>query len=180
MATDGQDPKGPGASRRSKVDPQRFNQIANTIALGVPEKFAAMSAGISERTLRYWITRGKQCAERRDKGEELDQESTDFAAFFDKVKRARGTFVAVNVAGIAKAAEENWQARAWLLERRYPEEFARRERLEHSGPKGNAIQVSQSVTLDEARKAMQSAVLNETLMNGHAKDDGADDGKLTS
>ena len=47
-----------------------------------------------------------------------------------------------NVALIQKAAKDNWQAAAWYLERRYPEDYGRREqhKLEHTGPRGGPIQ----------------------------------------
>jgi hypothetical protein len=41
-----------------------------------------------------------------------------------------------------------WQAAAWKLERRFPDKYGRRERLEHVGPEGGPIEVS-SETPDE-------------------------------
>lgn len=43
----------------------------------------------------------------------------------ERVARARAEAEARSVASIANAARENWQAAAWLLERQYPERYAR-------------------------------------------------------
>ncbi len=47
---------------------------------------------------------------------------------------------------------KNWRAAAWMLERRWGEEFGRRERVEHSGPEGQPIAIDQ--TDSELRKAL--------------------------
>ena len=47
------------------------------------------------------------------------------------IKKAEAKFIAWNEQQIMSAAKKgNWQAAAWLLERKYPDEFGRRERQE--------------------------------------------------
>ena len=81
---------------------------------GMSLQTACAWAGISDDTL----------ARQRKKDPEL-------AA---RVERAREMFKAKMVTLISAAAPKNWNAAAWLLERRWPEEFGR-QRLdtEHSG-----------------------------------------------
>ena len=44
---------------------------------------------------------------------------------------------------------DNWQAKAWILERKYPDEFGKKERIEHSGEiKGNEKFVIEVVHTD--------------------------------
>jgi hypothetical protein len=38
----------------------------------------------------------------------------------------------VHVSSICDAAQRDWRAAAWMLERRFPEDFARQQQLEHS------------------------------------------------
>ena len=46
-----------------------------------------------------------------------------------------------NIALIQKAAEKSWQASAWFLERRYNEEYAKRDKHEHMGEGGGPVTV---------------------------------------
>jgi hypothetical protein len=81
---------------------------------GMSLQTACAWAGISDDTL----------ARQRKKDPEL-------AA---RVERAREMFKAKMVALISAAAPTNWNAAAWLLERKHPEEFGRqRLETEHSG-----------------------------------------------
>ena len=49
------------------------------------------------------------------------------SAFSDAVKEAEGYAVVGAMSVIRKSAESgNWQAAAWFLERRYPQQFGRR------------------------------------------------------
>ena len=57
--------------------------------------------------------------------------SGKYFQFFHVVKKAEEKFKAWNIQQIMSAAKKgNWQAAAWLLERKYPDEFGRRERQE--------------------------------------------------
>jgi hypothetical protein len=81
---------------------------------GMSLQTACAWAGISDDTL----------ARQRKKDPEL-------AA---RVERAREMFKAKMVTLISAAAPKNWNAAAWLLERKHPEEFGRqRLETEHSG-----------------------------------------------
>lgn len=62
--------------------------------------------------------------------------------FAEQVEDALLSFKLRNIAIIQKAANKSWTAGAWLLERKYPEEYALRQRLEHSGPQGGPIPVA--------------------------------------
>jgi hypothetical protein len=52
------------------------------------------------------------------------------SAFRDAVEMAEDEFVTHNVSIIERAAETQWQAAAWLLERRKHELFARRDKVD--------------------------------------------------
>jgi transposase len=52
------------------------------------------------------------------------------ATLRDAVEKAEADFVVSNLQGIDEAAQGgHWQARAWKLERRFPDEFGRRDRI---------------------------------------------------
>lgn len=111
-----------------KLTHQLQEQIGNNITLGMPLKFAAEAVGITEQTFYNWLKRG----EAESKGQ--------FHDFAEYMKACQAKAVQLHLKLITKAATEgSWQASAWILERRHPEEFGRREKVEldanmkHSG-----------------------------------------------
>lgn len=70
---------------------------------------------------------------------ESSQKGTYFE-FFESVKKAEAQAVARNVAVIQSAAKDSWQAAAWWLERKYPQEWGKKDRLEHVGKDDEPIQ----------------------------------------
>jgi hypothetical protein len=72
--------------------------------------------GIHVTTFEKWMQRG------------AEEEVGPHRELRDRIERARAEGEARNVALIAKAATDSWQAAAWLLERQHPERWARRPR----------------------------------------------------
>lgn len=66
---------------------------------------------------------------------------------------ARARAEAAHVRNIRTAAQQDWRASAWFLERTRPQEFGRIDRVEHTGAEGGPVQVEESITVDalEAR-----------------------------
>jgi hypothetical protein len=98
---------------RKALDPSKVERLLQGIKLGLPFVHACARAGISEDTFARWR-----------------KQSADFA---EAVKNAEAEAIARNVTLIQKAAGTSWQAAAWWLERRHPNDFARTERLQHGG-----------------------------------------------
>lgn len=89
--------------------------IATAVRLkkgGANNKDIAAALGIHERTFYKWINDPKS-ENQRQLGQEL--------------KRAEADYKNALLAIIAKSAKErDWKAAAWLLERKYPQEYSRR------------------------------------------------------
>jgi len=121
------------AGRPTKLTPEVQKTICDTVSGGGTDRVACLRAGISVSGLGEWKRRGAA-------GEE------PYAAFLAAYKRAEGDFGLRNLALIGKAAQDGtWQAAAWLLERRYPEEYGRKVvqgQFEHSGPGGGPLEVA--------------------------------------
>jgi hypothetical protein len=98
--------------RPTLLDDAVADKLVTMLRAGNYVAVAANAAGISEATLRDWMTRGRA-------GEE------PYATLAERVERARSEGEVRNVATIAKAATERWDAAAWLLERQYPERWGR-------------------------------------------------------
>ena len=101
-------------ARNTKLTPETQNKIVQAIRIGATYKHAADYAGISEASLYGWLAREKK----ETKG--------IYFEFLDAVKRAGGEATVGWLAKIEKAATEgSWQAAAWKLERRHPDDYGR-------------------------------------------------------
>ncbi len=99
----------------TKFTPETVNTILAGVRAGLPYRLAAEAAGIHSDTFNEW-RQG-----RFPRGADKDLK----AAFSDQLTRAKGES-ALRLAGlISRAATDDWRAGAWLLERRWPEDFAR-------------------------------------------------------
>lgn len=98
-----------------EVTPQNLDQCVAGIAAGLTIGDACALAGIDRRT--FWVHRKNDPA--------LDL----------KVQRAYISFKLKHIKNIQTASESNWTASAWLLERKFPEEFGAKQSIEvHQGP----------------------------------------------
>ena len=112
--------------RPSKLTPETTKKLIDAIKIGATYEHASQYAGISYPTLRRWMVAG----EKANKGEYHD--------FYNSVKKAESDAVVISLAEIKKAVQDGtWQAAAWLLERRYPNDYGRQiQRVEHTGEMG--------------------------------------------
>lgn len=95
--------------------PETVDRLIAMLRAGSYMNVACAAAGISRQTYQVWMTRGKS-------GESAD---APFAEFRERVEQAFAEAETVLTTRIAAASRENWQAAAWLLERRHPERWAR-------------------------------------------------------
>jgi len=93
-------------ARPTKYTPEAVKKITDAIQLGATHELACKYAGISEDSLARWQAR-----------------YADFAA---AIKEAEGSGAVGWLLRIEAAAKNgSWQAAAWKLERRYPEQYGR-------------------------------------------------------
>ncbi len=135
--------------RLPKLTPDVAKIIIDSVAAGVPSKYAAERAGIGERTLLRWIALGRRA------------KSGPLMAFLASLKKAQSDCIARNVANIQRAASEreevttketrypdgtvktektvrkviDWCAAAWYLERTCSKEFGRPHKPETTDEK---------------------------------------------
>jgi hypothetical protein len=88
------------------------DKLVQLLSAGNYVQVAARACGIARRTFAEWCQRGEQ-------GEE------PYASFAERIVEARAIGESRNVALIARAAADNWQAAAWMLERQYPDRWGR-------------------------------------------------------
>ena len=101
------------------------NQICDYVSKGIPMRQAAQSLGISESTFHRW---------RRDKD--------DFAEMIDQAIGVSESRLITEI-----SVNEDWRAKAWILERRFPERWSKREQID--------MNVSKSEGLEEIKLMMK-------------------------
>jgi hypothetical protein len=100
---------------RTKLTAETRETIALLIRAGNTVDIAGEAVGINRRTFFGWMNRGETAAP----GDAL-------RLFFDAVEAARQQAETSHVAMVSQAARNgSWRASAWLLERRWPERWAK-------------------------------------------------------
>lgn len=135
------------AGRPSKFTPETARKICDGIEAGLSYDEAAKSAGVTYVTFLSWKQKGEKA------------ETGPFLEFFKDIKKAEDCSKAVLVSRIKDAGKlpQHWQANAWLLERRFPKEFGKSERVEHTGKDGGPIRLrtADEMTDDELAQIIQ-------------------------
>lgn len=134
-------------ARPKKYTEERQEALVNAIRMGAPGGTAAGYAGIGSYSYYAWRRLGDRELTRREAGETPDPGMDWAVAFTIAVDEAKAAFEVRNVGLIQRAAQDTWQAAAWLLERRHPDRYGRVTRSEVSGPQGAPVQVA---TVDSA------------------------------
>lgn len=111
--------KKPG--RPTLLNPSRQAALLEAIEQGMPLKQAAAVAGMSYDTLNHWQKRG-----------ENESAPEEYRQFCQLLRRSQAVAMQVHVSSISDAAKRDWRAAAWMLERRFPEDFARQQQLEQN------------------------------------------------
>lgn len=119
--------------------PVQLNRANVDAIVGIVEAtanltLAAKQLGIKRNTLSKWLSKG------RDESTDPDHLTVELAR---RVEAAEAVWAQRQVDRIEQAAKEprTWQAAAWLLERRFPDEWGKndRQRVELSSAAGGVL-----------------------------------------
>jgi len=138
-------------------NPDQADKFRGAIVLGLSYKSACEYAGWAESTWYEWV----QKAEGRYTGPD-NYKPEVYREFVDDIKRAMQVGKVSLLNDIKK--DDSWQSKAWILERRYPEEFGRIDRMEVTGKDGEEIKsrnitFTKELTVDEAKKLDSDSLL---------------------
>ena len=125
-------------ARPTKLNFDTHNKIITAIRAGNYIETAAAYAGINKSTLYEWLKRGEREKQRVAKNPRYRIRKSEkiYVEFSNAVEKALAEAEIRDVAIIAKAAEEQWQAAAWRLERKFPDRWGRKKfdiDMKHSG-----------------------------------------------
>lgn len=129
--------------RPSKLTRAVGRQIGEKVALGMPFKYAAEASGIGYSTFNEWMQAGEDG--RSDKFKDV----TNFVEFAAYIKSCVALGMEENLQNIKDASRNGqWPASAWLLERRHPSEFGRKDRMELKNEHSGAVKIVELKTED--------------------------------
>jgi transposase len=100
-------------ARPTKLTEERADDLVVLLAARVPVEVAARSVNVSRRTLDRWL-RQPDLRVRVEQARVAGPQATD------ALSEARAVVL------ILRAAQTDWRASAWWLERRWPERWGRR------------------------------------------------------
>lgn len=101
--------------RPTKLTLERAEKIYAMIRQGCTREVAARCAGIDDSTLYRWASRG-----------EKPNAPRIYREFFEGLEKADAEAEARAIEVIMQAAETDWRAAAWWLERTRPHKYGRR------------------------------------------------------
>jgi hypothetical protein len=113
--------------RPSKLTSEVADRIISSIKSGNFRNTAARWAGIGERTMRDWMTRGEA------------HPKSPFGSFRRRVMEAEKAAEMRCVAIVMKAAANDAKHAEWWLERKYPQRWGRKQRHEITGKNGEVL-----------------------------------------
>jgi transposase len=152
--------------RPTKLTQQVLDTVIAAVVAGNFIETAAALAGVNKSTLYDWLNRGNTELEAIDKGHEPQIEEQIYADFAFAMERAIALSEATQLQGIDKAAETDWKARAWRLEKRFPEKYARKVEATHTlrGDKDAPIKTESTVTANLNGHIVHEGLTDEALL----------------
>lgn len=156
------------AGRRRKNPKDVVDKICKAVKLGSTYRIACQYAGISETLFYEWMAEGRS------------GKNPEKAEFAEQVKTAESEAAMLWLDQIDTAARNgSWQAAAWRLERRYPQDYGRRaakvipvldkHQAEHIDPA-----VREAITLiAKAIKDKDGSVVSSVLLQEISEDEQA-------
>lgn len=131
-------------ARPTKCTKELTRKICKAIEAGNYPETAAVISGLPARTFYRWMKKGRESKSKRG----------IYWQFWQSVKKAENFAEAYFLQVIRKSAEgdaengvkRNWQSAAWYLERKYPEKWGRKERLDIKGDIKQDINSNTTVT----------------------------------
>lgn len=144
------------AGRPSKLTPEITDELAQILEQGNWVDTACDQVGISRDTFYKWVARGKR-------GRAYDIEPVNYVEFALRIGQAVAQVEIDSVKELRKAPN-NWQATAWWLERRHPDKWGNRGKLDVNLG-GNV-----TITSDDLAAAREKARQTERKLLGNEPD----------
>lgn len=144
--------------RPTKLNEKVQADIVKVIQEGNYIETASAYAGIHKSTLYDWLKRGEREKQRvlKDGRRRIKKNERQYVEFSNAVEKALAESEMKDVSLIGKAAETQWQASAWRLERKFPDKWGRRNR---------------TTSLDIKKQELEIKMLEKNLEFNHDTED---------
>lgn len=118
--------------RPTKINEERAGKIIRAIRAGNYIETAAALAGINKSTLYAWLKRGAAEMDRLQNDPKAKPKKSElpFLDFSNAVDIALAEAENRDVEAINAAVMDDWRAAAWRLERKFPDRWGRKDRLQ--------------------------------------------------
>lgn len=110
-----------GGGRKLELTPETKHKLLTALKATVPRVAACVYAGISRATFYRWMKYADE------------QPKSNFAKFKLEVEEAEQHALANMTLGMYMDSKKDWRARAWIMERRWPKDWGKRETVTHEG-----------------------------------------------
>jgi hypothetical protein len=136
--------------RPTKYTPETIKAVTDAIGAGMSIEDSCVYADIAKETFYTW--------------------KIDYPEFSDAVKKAEINGKLRRILRIDKAGKDgHWQADAWYLERKFPEEYGRKLTLNISPEHAALLQLA-GLTIVEAWKNLMEAIAQEVYESSNTSD----------
>lgn len=143
----------PGPGQPTKLTPTVAEKILDAVRRGNRLDTAALYAGVSRESFFAWCRAGRAADARQP-----------YLGFVVALDEAMASWEAGKVGAISRAGDKEWQANAWLLERRLPDAYGRRTRVDVGNADGRPFQLQATPTIDPSRLSDEELEQLETLL----------------
>jgi transposase len=143
------------AGRPTKLTPEKQEEILRAIRNGNYIETAAACAGISKPAFYDWLKRGALEKDRveKDPRYRIRKEEQKFVEFSNAVQKALAGAEDEDLSLIRRASRLGaWQASAWRLERKFPNKWGHKARVEVTGKDGESIKHEDVTPKSEAQE----------------------------
>jgi transposase-like protein len=114
--------------RRTRFTPDVRAAILAALEAGAYLDEAAAVAGVSVRTVHYWLSAGRDAADAEDEGRPVDADAAERLHFLRAVDAARAKTEVAMLRVVQDAAERgDWRAAAWYLAHAFPARWSDRK-----------------------------------------------------
>jgi hypothetical protein len=107
-----------GMARPQALTDERRDAIERALAAGAPLSVAAAAGDVSARSVSRWLGEGRVVRRTLSAVPEPDLSGGELVED-EQLQRAL-------VASVLRASQHDWRAATWLLEKRWPQRYARR------------------------------------------------------
>lgn len=144
-------------ARSPKLNKELIDDIFKYMQNGMTDQDTCALCNIDDSTYYYWLQDARKLVSDEVELEDMTELERLKVELLETVKKGKASFKAYHVNNIMTAAKKSaqyWTASAWLLERKFPDEFGRSDR--------HNVSVEDNGMLDDMQKLLKEIKEGDT------------------